>query len=238
MRCGRERDGVDGAGDQVRPAPGSFERDGERVPPRALAVEADRETAQLAQLGDELTRPRGLQEPGRIVEQHARSADLRQALRGVDERIAPLAAVQEAGVELAAGGEDRLGGLAQVLDVVQRVVQAEDVDPALRGRRHEPPRDVAAHGPSADEETPAHCERERRLRVGLQRANPLPRALDTAPDGGVEHTAARDLQVREPRSVEHLRQLEQRRGRHHAGERLLPEDANRGIDQPWHSVGP
>ena len=40
----RERDRVDGAGDQVGAAPGGLERDRERVAPRALAVEADRQT--------------------------------------------------------------------------------------------------------------------------------------------------------------------------------------------------
>ena len=137
-----------------------------------------------------------------------------------------MAAVEQPGVELAARGEDRLGRLAQVLDVVQRIVQAEDVDAALGRRGDEAAHDVGADRPRADEEAPAHGERERRLRVRLQRADPLPRALDAAPHRRVERASARDLEVGEARGVEHLGELEQRGGRHHAGERLLPEDAD------------
>ncbi len=236
MRC--ERDRVDGAGDQVGPAPSRLERHREGVPPRPLAVEADRQARQLVQLGHELSRPPRLEEPGGVVEQHPCRADLGQALRGVDERVAAVAAVQEPSVELAPGGQDRLGRVAQVLDVVQRVVHAEDVDPTFRRRRDEPPRDIASYEPRADEEAPAHRERERRLGVRLQRADPLPGALDTATNGGVEDPAAGDLEVGEAGAVQDLGELEQRGGRHHAGKRLLPEDANRGIDQLWHDVGP
>ena len=59
---------------------------------------------------------------------------LRQLPRLLDERVhrARVArAVDEPGVELLAGVDDRLAGLAQVRDVVERVVQAEDVDPVL-----------------------------------------------------------------------------------------------------------
>ncbi len=57
-------------------------------------------------------------------------------------------------------------------------------------------------------------------------------------DRAVEDAAARDLEVREPGEVEHLGELEERRGRHGAGERLLAEDADRGVDEPWHDDGP
>src|SRR5207253_1678692 len=99
----------------------------------ALAVEADRQARQLAELGHELARAMRLQQPGRIVEQDPRSADLRQAADGLDECLVPARAVEQACVELATGGEDRLGRVAQVVWVVQRVVQAEDID-AARGR--------------------------------------------------------------------------------------------------------
>ena len=68
---------------------------------------------------------------------------------------AVLGAVDEARVELAVGRGDRLARLAQVLDVVQRVVEAEDVDPALRRARDEPAREVASDGARADEEAAA-----------------------------------------------------------------------------------
>ena len=58
------------------------------------------------------------------------------------------------------------------------------------------------------------------------------------PHGRVEGAAARDLEAREPGGVEHLRELEQRGGGHGACERLLSEDANRRVDQPWHDGRP
>ena len=234
----RERDRIDGARDQVGAAAGGLERDRERVPRGALAVEADRQARQLVQLGDQLARARRLQQAGGIVQQHARGAELRHALRGLDERLAAVASVQQARVELAPDVDDRLGRVAQVLDVVQRVVQAEDVDAALGRGGHEAPHDVAAERPRADEEAAADRQRERRLRVRLQRADALPRALDAAMDGRVEGAAARDLEVREAGGVEHLRELEQRGGGHDARERLLSEHANRGVDQPWHDGRP
>ena len=95
------------------------------------------------------------------------------------------------------------------VDVVQRVVEPEDVDAALGGGRDEAADEVAADGPRADEEAAAQRQRERRLRPRLQRADPLPRALDAAPDGGVEDAAARDLEVREAGAVEDLGEPEQ-----------------------------
>ena len=65
-------------------------------------------------------------------------------LRSLDERLVAAAAVQQACIELAACVDDRLGRVAEVVDVVQRVVQPEDVDAALGGAGHEPAREVAA----------------------------------------------------------------------------------------------
>ena len=140
-----------------------------------------------------------LQQRGRVVQEDPRRAELGQAPAGLDERLVPAAAVEQPGVELAVGADDRLGGLLQVLDVVQRVVQAEDVDAALGGAGDEPPREVAVDRPRADEEAAAQGERERRRRARLQRADALPRALDAAAHGGVEDAAARDLEVGETR---------------------------------------
>ena len=68
----------------------------------------------------------------------------------------------------------------------------------------------------------------------LERADALPRALDAAADGAVEDAAAGDLEVREAGAVEDLGQVEDRRGRDAAGERLLREQANRGVDEGGH----
>src|SRR4051794_28328856 len=147
------------------------------------------------------------------------------------------AAIQQPGLELGTRGDDRLGGLPEVVDVVQRIVQPEDVDPALRGARDEAAREIAADGPRPDEKAPAHRQRKRRLRPRLEGANPLPWALDTPTNGGVEDAPTRNLQVRETGSIEELREAQQIRRRHQAGERLLAEDADRRIDETRHGSG-
>jgi len=113
--------------------------------------------------------------------------------------------VEQARLELRARRDDRLGGLTQVVDVVQWIVQPEDVDPALSSARYETAGEIAAHGARTDEEAAAQRKCQRRLRPGLQSADPLPRALDTAANGSVEHAPARNLQVRKTGSVEELR---------------------------------
>ena len=100
----RERDRIDGAGDQVRSGPRSVERGGEPAPGRALAIEADGQAASFGERGDELVRPVRLERAGRIVEEHARGSEVGQLLRLLDERLrlAALArAVDQARVELA-----------------------------------------------------------------------------------------------------------------------------------------
>ena len=69
----------------------------------------------------------------------------------------------------------------------------------------------------------------------VQRPDPLPRALDAAPDGGVEDAAARDLEVRESGFVEDLGEPEQLGGRHPPGKRLLAEQADRRVDEHGHA---
>src|SRR5262249_59235060 len=56
-------------------------------------------------------------------------------------------AVDEAGVELPFRAGDCLSGLPQVGDIVQRVVQAEDVDPALGCGGDEPTSEIRADRP-------------------------------------------------------------------------------------------
>ena len=179
-----------------------------------------------------------LQERGRVVQKDPRGAELRQAPSRIDERLVLAGAVEQAGLELAAGADDRLGRLAEVVDVVQRVVQAEDVDAALGRAGDEPPGEVAADRPGADEEPAAEREGERRRGPRLQGADPLPRALDPAADGAVEDAAAGDFEVGETGPVQELGQAEKIRRRHQAGERLLAEDADRRVDEARHESGP
>ena len=220
----RERERIDGAGDHVRAGARGLERVGERGSAGALAVEADREPRRLLDAADELAGLVRLEPAARIVHERARRLDLRQLPRLLDElvdRALVARAVDEAGVELLARGDDRLAGLAQVGDVVERVVQPEDVDPVLGRGGDEAADEVGADGPRADEEAAAQRQPERRRRPRLQRPDPLPRALDAAPDGGVEDAAARDLEQREAGTVERLGDPQQLARRHPPGERLL-----------------
>jgi hypothetical protein len=233
-----ERHRVDRDRDHVRAGTRRLQGRGERVPARALRVEADRQARDVAQLGYELARAVGLEERRRVVQQDAGRAELGQPPRRVDERLVPAAPVEQPGLELRARADDRLRRLAQVVDVVQRVVQAEDVDAALSRARDESPREIAADGPRADEKAAADCERERRLRARLECADALPRALDAATHRRVEDAAAGDLEVGEAGSVEELREAQQVRRGHEPGERLLAEHADRRVDEARHGSGP
>jgi hypothetical protein len=113
-------------------------------------------------------------------------------------------------------------------------VQAKDIDAAFRRRRDEAARKVRTDGPRADEESPAEGHRKRGLRPCLERPDPLPGALDPAPDGAVEDAAAGDLEVCEAGAVQCLGELEQIRGRHPTGERLLGQESNRRVDERGH----
>jgi hypothetical protein len=138
----------------------------------------------------------------------------------------------------AACARDGGAGLPEVRDVVQRVVQAEDVDPVLRGARHETADDVAADRARPDEEAAAERDPE-----GVETRDLMARirshGLSTRrPNGGVEHPSARDLEARESRAVEDLRHAEHLRRRELASERLLREQADRRVDELRHSAGP
>ncbi len=145
-----------------------------------------------------------------------------------------LGAVDEARVELAVGRGDRLGRLPQVLDVVQRVVEAEDVDAALGRARNEPAREIASDGARADEEAATQRHAERRLRPRLERPDPFPGALDSAAHRTVEDASAGDLERGEPDPVEELGELQEVGRRHAPGQRLLAEQADGRIDERGH----
>ena len=183
-----------------------------------------------------------LQRAGRIVQQDAHRAEPGQRLCALDQhvRLAGSArAVDEAGLEVALCGDNGFAGLAQVRDVVERIVEPEDVDAALGGRGDEAPDEVGVDGPRADEEAAAQGEPERRARARLQRADPLPRALEPAPHRRVEAAAAGDLEVCEAGGVENLRDPQLLRRRHPACEGLLAEEPDRRVDQGRHpGVGP
>ena len=234
----RERDGIDGGRDQVGAGARGLERDGERVAAGALAVDADRQTARLVQPRDELVRAVRLERSRRVVEEHARDAELAQLRRLLDERLrlaGRAGAVDEPGRELGARVCDRLGRLAQVRDVVERVVEAKDLDPVLRGRRDEAPHEIGVDRVRADEEAAAQRHRERRLEARAQRADPLPRALDAAPDGRVEDASSRHLEVAEAGRVQDLGDAEQLGRRNPLRERILPEQPDGRVDERGHA---
>ena len=82
-----ERDRVDRGGDQVGAGPGGLDRGRERGAAGALAVEADRQPACVADRLDELAHAVRLERAGRVVEEHARGAELGQPPRLGDERV-------------------------------------------------------------------------------------------------------------------------------------------------------
>ena len=139
-------------------------------------------------------------------------------------------------MELLARREDRLAGLEQVRDVVERVVQPEDVDAVVGGAGDEPPHDVGRDRARADEEPSPQRQAERRRRAGVDRANALPGALDGEPDGRVEDAATGDFEVREAGRIEDLRDAEHLARRELAGERILREQADGRVDDLGHVI--
>ena len=111
----REREREDRAGDEVGAGARGLEHGRERAARGALAVDPDREPGRLVQRAHELVRAVRLQRARRVVEQHPRGAELRQLAGLPHERLGlagEAGAVDEPGLERAAGGGDRLGRLA------------------------------------------------------------------------------------------------------------------------------
>ena len=233
----RQREREHRARDQLRAGARCCDRRRERASAGALDVDPDRQAARLGKRRDELGGAVRLQRSGGIVQEHANGAEIRQHPRTLDEGVdlpGAAGAVDEPGLEVPLGRDDRLGGLAEVRDVVQRVVEAEDVDAVLGRRGDEAPGEVRVDGTRADEEAPAERQAEGRLHASLEGADPLPGALDAALDGRVEAAAARDLEVGEAGAVEDLGELELVGGRHAARKRLLPEQANGRVGERRH----
>ena len=236
-----QRERVDRRGDEIRTGVDRSERRRKADTRGALDVEADRKAARLLDPGDELLRLVREECARRVVHEDPGGAELGKLARLLDEHVGlarAARAVHEPRVERAPGARDRRARLAQVRDVVERVVQTEDVDAVFGRTRHEAPHDVARDRARADEEASTQRDPERRRHAGLDRANPLPRALDTTPHGCVEDASSGHLQTGEARAVEDLRHTQDFRRRQLAGERLLREQADRGVDQLRHSQGP
>src|SRR5207247_9040755 len=113
--------------------------------------------------------------------------------------------------------------------------QAEDLDPVPGGGGDEPADEVVVDRPRPDEQATAQSETERRLHAPLERANPLPRTLDSAPNGAIEAPAARDLEIREAGPVQDLRDPQLLRGRQSPSQGLLAEQAHSGVGKRRHA---
>ena len=140
-------------------------------------------------------------------------AEIRQLLRLLDELLGTrrcTGAVDEAGIELPTGGRDRLAGLAQVRDVVQRVVQTEDLD-AVLGRAGA--RSGGTKSPATGREPTRKRPRSARpsgVFVRELSARIRSHGLSTPRRTALSNTpTARDLERSEPRAVEDLGELEQ-----------------------------
>ena len=98
--------------------------------------------------------------------------------QGVDLTRAP-GAVDEADMELLSRRDDRLTRLAEIRDVVERVVQPEDVDPVVGGAGDETAHDVGRDRTRADEE-PARSARPSGVVVRASSARIRSHGLSTA----------------------------------------------------------
>ncbi len=167
-----------------------------------------------------------LQGAGRVVQQHAHCAEIRQLSGLFHEGIGfagPPRAVDEAGLELAAGPRDGIRCLSQVRDVVERIVEPKDVDAVLGRTRDEPPDEVVVDRAGADEEASSERKAEGCLHMRPESADPLPRTLHPTPDRAVETAAARDLEIRKARPVQDLRDSQLFGRRQSPRERFLAE---------------
>jgi hypothetical protein len=172
------------------------------------------------------------------VEEDARRSEARQLPGLLQQQLrlaGPARAVDESRFELAARLRDRIRSLAQVRDVVERIVQAEDVDAVGRGRGDEAADEVVVDRTRAHQEAAAQREPERRPHARLQRADSLPRALDPASDGTLEAASARDFEVGEAGLVEDLGDAQLLGRRQAPRERLLPEQPDRRVREAGHA---
>ena len=98
----------------------------------------------------------GVERAGGIVQQHVVSAHLGEAPRLVEHavEIRHLPREREPGIQPSARLADGGGRGLQVLHVVERIVQPEDVDTALGRTQDEPPGEVVGNGPEPTRNRP------------------------------------------------------------------------------------
>jgi hypothetical protein len=173
-----------------------------------------------------------------IVQHQVVCAQLRQPASLLDHagQVRHVARERQAGVEPAARLAYGGGGGGEVLDVVQRIVQPEDLDPALGRAEDEAADEVVGQGLRPDQEAAAHGHLQRRLpAAGGQRPNALPGALDSPMHRRFEAATAGHLHRCETRVVEDLGHLEQPRGRHRPHQRLLRQQPDGRVDDAGHA---
>src|SRR6476660_4863739 len=227
-----------GRGDRLGAVTGGLDRHRQRVSAGALAVEADRQAGRLRQLVDDAVARARIERARRVVHQHVVGTQLRQPPRLVDHprQVRHEAGEGQAGVQAAARLAHGRGGRLEVLHVVQGVVQPEDLDAALGRAEDEAAHKIVGQRPRADQEPPAQCHLQgRRAAPRLDAADPLPWALGPLLDGGVEAAAAAHLERGEAGLVEDLGHLQHTRGGDGADQRLLGEQADRGVDDAGHA---
>ena len=200
----------------------SRRRPGSRSRPAARSPPATRPTSSPARCGSS--------EPDRVVQEHARRAELGQLARLLDERLhraRRAGAVDEAGLELPAGGVIALSASGGS--------RRRSAGRAGGRRRSRSPRRRPRSGarsrrrPAGSRRGSGRGARARAASTSrLQRPDPLPWAFDAAPDRPVEAAAARDLEVREAAPVENLGEPELLGGRH-AAPRAAPAPSSRMV---------
>src|SRR5439155_10274856 len=236
----RERNGIKGGRNQGCAGPGCLERGGESRPARALAVEADRQPARLPEALHELPRLGGVERTCGVMEKDSRGAKLLETMRPLEQNVrftCEARTVHEPYGKLFLRRPDCFGGLAQVGKVVQRIVEAKDIDAAGRGALDESTDEIARERSRTDEEAAAQRDSQRSRAASADGADSLPWALDSTPHGGVEAATAGDFEIRKAGLVEHLRQVEDTRPGSAGSKRFLREEPDGGVDERGHRLG-
>ena len=128
-------------------------------------------------------------------------------------------------------------GRGQVLDVVQRVVQPEDLDAALGGAEDEAAHQVVGQRPRADQEPAAQRHLQRRVVApGMRSARTRSQGL-SAPrlTAASKQPPPRHLERAEAGAVQDLGHLQHAGGRQRADQRGLGQQPEGGVDDPGHA---
>ena len=179
----------------------------------------------------------GVEGAGRVVEHDPLGTQLAQPAGGLDEVCATVrrARVHEPGIERGARIAHRCGRNLQIVDVVERVVQAHDVDARLDGAQDEAAHEIVIRRPRADQEAPAQGHHQRGVaHPHLECPDALPGALDARIHGRGEHAAASHLEARVADLVEFGREPQDARSGERGRERRLRQQADRRVDESGH----